>query len=59
MEAMDEVHNIGFLTDEELKLSHHFVMVHNEHFAWEESERGQFKHEFFPPVTMPVVKHTP
>jgi hypothetical protein len=59
MKVVDESHNTGFLEPEEVKLAHHFVGVHNADFAWEEDERGQFKHEQFPPVEMPVVKHTP
>jgi hypothetical protein len=58
-EVINDLHNIGFLEPEEVKLVDHFMSVHNEHFAWEENERGQFKHEFFPPVEIPVVKHTP
>ena len=58
-EVIDQLHNTGFLEPEEVKLVHHFMSKHNDHFAWEETERGQFKHEFFPPVEMPVVKHTP
>ena len=59
MEVVNQTHNTGFLELEEMKLVHHFMMLHNEHFACEESERGQFKHEFFPPVEMPVMEHVP
>jgi hypothetical protein len=31
----------------------------NEEFAWDDSERGQFHTDFFPPVDFPVVKHIP
>jgi hypothetical protein len=39
-----------------LKFAEYFMMRHEGHFAWDETERGQFKHEFFPLVEMPVVK---
>ncbi len=28
-------------------------------FAWTDSERGTFREDFFPPVQIPVVPHTP
>ena len=28
-------------------------------FIWESSERGHFKEEYFPPIEIPVVPHTP
>jgi len=28
-------------------------------FAWEDSERGHFREDFFPPVDIPVILHTP
>jgi hypothetical protein len=59
MQAINASHDTGFLEPEEVKLAHHFVVVHNKDFAWEEDERGRFKHEQFPSVEMPVVKHTP
>lgn len=58
-DMIDEIHNDGLLEPEERKLMHHFMVEHEKSFAWEESERGQLKHEFFPPVDMPVVEHTP
>lgn len=58
-EIIDAIHDDGLLEKEERKFLHHFMMETEGCFAWDESERGQFKHEFFPPVDMPVVKHTP
>ncbi|KDR76773.1 hypothetical protein GALMADRAFT_66936, partial [Galerina marginata CBS 339.88] len=34
-------------------------MEQNGAFAWEDSERGQFREDFFPPVVIPTVEHTP
>ena len=34
-------------------------MIHNDGFAWETSERGHFREDFFPPVDIPVVPHKP
>ena len=58
-EIIDKVHNEDFLWPEERKLMHHFMMLHEKSFAWTASERGKFKEEFFPPVQMPVIPHTP
>ena len=38
---------------------HYFVMAHQDAFAWNNSERGHFHEDFFLPVEMPVVPHTP
>ncbi len=38
---------------------HEFMSVQNEGFAWDDTERGHFKEEYFPPVTIPAVEHTP
>src|SRR5882757_2872657 len=31
----------------------------NQMFAWEDSERGSFRPDFFPPINIPVIPHTP
>lgn len=59
MEKMDKAHKGDFLWPEERKLVHHLMMEQNEAFAWEDDERGSFKEEYFPPVLMPTVEHTP
>ena len=51
--------NPGFLLDEERKLLHHFMMLHQDAFAWNDTERGHFREDFFPPIEMPVVPHIP
>ena len=51
--------NSGFLWPAERDLLHHFMMLHQDGFAWNDSERGHFREDFFPPVEMPVVPHTP
>jgi hypothetical protein len=57
--AMDELHNEDFMWPEERKLMHHLIAEQNEAFAWDDSERGSFKEEFFPPIEIPVVEHVP
>lgn len=59
MEAMDKVHKGDFLLPEERKLVHHIISVHNKAFAWTDSERGAFREDFFPPILIPTVEHTP
>ena len=56
-ELIDKLHSGEFLWPEERKLLHEFMMVQNLAFAWEDSERGTFRHDFFPPVEFPVVEH--
>lgn len=56
---MDAAHDPEFLTSEERKLMHWLIAHHNEAFAWEDSERGKFKEEFFPPIEIPTIAHVP
>ncbi|KIK60554.1 hypothetical protein GYMLUDRAFT_105420, partial [Collybiopsis luxurians FD-317 M1] len=58
-EIIDKMHSENFLWPEEKKLMHHFMMAHEDGFAWCDEERGKFKEEFFPPVEMAIVPHTP
>ncbi|KNZ71917.1 hypothetical protein J132_05191 [Termitomyces sp. J132] len=58
-EIIDLAHGDGFLWPEEMKAVHHLMMLQNEAFAWDDSQRGRLKEEFFPPVVMPVIPHTP
>jgi hypothetical protein len=52
-----EKRHAGFLQPEELKLLHNIVGNHEQAFAWNDEERGSFRHDFFPPVEFPVVEH--
>jgi len=58
-DKMDEVHGGDFLLPEERKLMHHFMAEQNLGFAWDDSERGRFREDFFPPIDIPVIPHTP
>ena len=51
--------NPGFLLPAERDLIHHFMTLHQDAFAWDDSERGHFREDFFPPIEIPVVPHTP
>jgi hypothetical protein len=44
---------------EEEKLVHHLVEEQKECISWVEGERGEFQQDFFPPVHIPMVPHTP
>ena len=59
MEKMDKAHEEGFLWKEERKLMHHFMMLQNLGFAWDDTERGRFREDFFPPIDIPVIPHKP
>jgi hypothetical protein len=51
--------NDGFLWPSERHLLHYFMMIHNDAFSWETSERGHFREDFFPPIDIPVIPHKP
>jgi hypothetical protein len=59
MHLMDKLHNEDFLWPKERRLLYYFMILHNTSFAWDDSERGQFKKEFFSPVEIPVLPHVP
>lgn len=58
-DLIDQVHKGEFLWPEERKLVHHLMMEQENAFAWDDSERGSFRTDFFPPIAMPVVEHKP
>jgi len=57
-EWFDKAHP-GFWWVEERKLIHYFMMIQNEAFAWEESERGRLKPEYFKPIKIATIPHKP
>ena len=58
-DIIDRAHDDDFLWPQERDLMHHFMSEQNEGFAWDDSERGTFREDFFPPVRMPVIEHKP
>ena len=58
-EQFDKANDHGFLWEAERELMHHFVCLHQDGFAWNDSERGHFREDFFPPVEIPVIPHKP
>ncbi|KZV59369.1 hypothetical protein PENSPDRAFT_548394, partial [Peniophora sp. CONT] len=57
--VIDRAHPEGFLWPQERDLLHHLMSVQNEAFAWDDSERGHFREDFFPPVRIPTLPHAP
>jgi hypothetical protein len=49
----------GFLWPEEEKLVYHLVKEQEECLSWIEEEKEEFRQDFFPPVCIPMVLHTP
>ena len=49
-DIIDRAHDDDFLWPQERDLMHHFMGMQNEGFAWDDSERGTFREDFFPPV---------
>ncbi len=58
-EIIDAAHPGNFLWPEERLLLHQFMLLHEDGFAWDDSERGHFKEEFFPPIEILTVPHKP
>ena len=58
-EQFEKVHKGDFLLSEERKLMHHFMMQQSYAFAWDDTERGRFREDFFPPIDIPVIPHKP
>jgi hypothetical protein len=58
-EQFEKAQGSGFLRPKEMDLVNHIVSKQNKAFAWEDSERGSFNEDFFPPVVMPTIPHTP
>jgi hypothetical protein len=48
-----------WLWHEELKLIRWLVLTHENAFVWEPGKRGHFKEEYFPPIKIATVPHTP
>ena len=55
----DNLHPPGFLWPIKCDLLHHFMSLQNKGFAWDDSECGHFCEDFFPPVEIPIIAHTP
>ena len=54
-----DVNPDGFLWPDEEKLVHNVIRNHEMAFAWDETERGSFREDYFEPVKIPVMAHTP
>ncbi|TFK16932.1 hypothetical protein FA15DRAFT_548025, partial [Coprinopsis marcescibilis] len=53
------INETGFLTDEEVKLIHHFMKTFEAGFAWDETEKGMFSEEWLEPIRIPTIEHIP
>ena len=51
--------NEGFLWPDKCHPLHHFMMLHQDAFAWDDSKQGHFRKDLFLPVDIPVVPHKP
>jgi len=48
-----------FLSEEELKLAFLVLMNNETALAWDDSERGTFREDYFEPVIIPTIEHEP
>ena len=58
-DIVDANHPGNFLLPDERRLMHHFMMTFERGFAWNESQKGRFCDDFFPPLKIPVIQHIP
>ncbi len=58
-DLIEENHPGDFLWPDERKLMHHFMMLQESGFAWDESAEGEIQRRFLSPVTIPVIEHIP
>ena len=49
----------GFLWPEEERLAHEIVRLNEKALAWDETEKGRFREDYFPPIRIPTVEHVP
>ena len=54
-----ELNKYDFLWPEEVKLAAHVLKVNENALAWTEAERGSFRDDYFAPVKIPTIAHTP
>ena len=54
-----EINKGGFLWPDEVNLFHHILQEHQNHFVWEDHQRGSFREDYFSPYIIPVVPHVP
>ncbi|KAG2073224.1 hypothetical protein BDR04DRAFT_962801, partial [Suillus decipiens] len=49
----------SFLWPEEQKLVVHILSLNELALTWDETKKGQFCDDYFPPVIIPTIEHTP
>lgn len=49
----------NFLTETEVRLVKWMVRAHETAIAWDETEKGVFDPEYYPPVLIPTIEHIP
>ncbi|KAG2072450.1 hypothetical protein BDR04DRAFT_971323, partial [Suillus decipiens] len=60
-ERMDElgIFQNSFLWPEEWKLTVQILTNNEPALAWDESEKGRFRDDYFPPIIIPTIEHVP
>jgi hypothetical protein len=54
-----QLEEIGFLWPEEIKLVGYILRQNEMGIAWDDTEKGQFRTDYFPPIKFPIVAHVP
>jgi len=58
LEKMD-INKDGFLWDEEQQLCIALITLQQGGIAWDASERGSFREDYFDPIVIPTIEHVP
>ncbi len=54
-----DLNKYDFLWPEEVKLAVHILKVNEKALAWTEAKCGRFRDDYFSPVKIPTITHTP
>jgi hypothetical protein len=53
------INKSGFMWPEEEKLAVHLVKLQEKGIAWDATERGSFRDDYFDPIVIPTIEHIP
>jgi len=54
-----KINKYNFLWPKEVKLAQHVLKLNEKALAWTEAKRGRFRDDYFSPVKIPTIAHTP
>ncbi|KZT32857.1 hypothetical protein SISSUDRAFT_967338, partial [Sistotremastrum suecicum HHB10207 ss-3] len=54
-----ELKKIGFLWPKEIQLAQAVLLSNELGIAWDDTEKGQFRSDYFEPIKLPTIQHVP